>query len=311
MLAAGGLVVFPTETVYGLGADATNDAACARIYAAKNRPDFNPLIVHVLDAADAGRFVEFTALGQKLIDVFWPGPLTVVLPRRTDCALSRLVSAGLDTAAIRAPSHPVGRALLAKSNLPIAAPSANRSGHLSPTHAEHAALSLPGPAAGGPQLVLDAGPCGVGLESTVVDATGSKPVILRPGGVTAERIAAVTGSVAEADPADLDQPRSPGMLARHYAPTKPLRLMAVDARPDEALLAFGPDAPAKAAGPCLNLSPGGDLIEAAANLFAMLHDLDESDAAAIAVMPVPETDLGQAINDRLRRAAEGSKEPAG
>mgnify|MGYP003664117921 FL=1 len=302
ILQTGGLVAFPTETVYGLGADATNDAACAAIYAAKDRPDFNPLIVHVADADAAADYAGITALGRVLMDAFWPGPLTVVLPRRADCRLSRLVSAGLDTVAIRAPNHPVGQALLKAGGLPIAAPSANRSGHMSPTQAAHVAASLPGPDQGGPEIILDGGACSVGLESTVVDATGDRAVILRPGGLAREDIEAVCGAygpVAEAHEIGPGGPRSPGMLARHYAPSKRLRLNAQRAETDEALLGFGPEAPAG----CLNLSPTGDTTEAAANLFAMLHDLDNGPAPAIAVMPIPDRGLGRAINDRLIRAA--------
>ena len=299
VLKAGGLVAFPTETVYGLGADATNDAACAAIYAAKDRPEFNPLIVHVADAAAASDYAEVTALGRRLMDAFWPGPLTVVLPRRADCRLSRLVSAGLDTVAMRAPDHAVGQALLRTSGLPVAAPSANRSGRMSPTQAAHVAASLPGPDQGGPQIILDGGACPVGLESTVVDATGDRPVILRPGGQSREDIEAVCGAVAEAHEIGPEGPRSPGMLARHYAPSKPLRLNADTALPGETLLGFGPGAPAG----CLNLSAAGDTTEAAANLFAMLHDLDDGPAPAIAVMPIPDRGLGRAINDRLIRAA--------
>ncbi len=299
VLRAGGLVAFPTETVYGLGADATNDAACAAIYAAKDRPEFNPLIVHVADAAAAAGYAEITALGRRLMDAFWPGPLTVVLPRRADCRLSRLVSAGLDTVAMRAPDHAVGQALLKASGLPVAAPSANRSGRMSPTQALHVAASLPGPDQGGPEIILDGGACPVGLESTVVDATGEQAVILRPGGLAREDIEAVCGPVLESHEIGPDGPRSPGMLARHYAPSKRLRLNALSAEPGEALLGFGPDAPDGA----MNLSAAGDTTEAAANLFAMLHDLDGGPAPAIAVMPIPDRGLGRAINDRLIRAA--------
>tara|TARA_R110000772_G_scaffold41808_1_gene97551 strand:+ start:133425 stop:134429 length:1005 start_codon:yes stop_codon:yes gene_type:complete len=302
VLRAGGLVAFPTETVYGLGADATSDAACAAIYAAKDRPEFNPLIVHVADAAAAAGYAEITALGRRLMDAFWPGPLTVVLPRRADCRLSRLVSAGLDTVAMRAPDHAVGQALLKASGLPIAAPSANRSGRMSPTQALHVAASLPGPDQGGPEIILDGGACPVGLESTVVDATGDRPVILRPGGLSREDIEAVCGTdgtVAEAHEIGPGGPRSPGMLARHYAPSKRLRLNALSAEPGEALLGFGPDAPEGT----MNLSAAGNTTEAAANLFAMLHDLDGGPAPAIAVMPIPDRGLGRAINDRLIRAA--------
>jgi L-threonylcarbamoyladenylate synthase len=299
ILRAGGLVAFPTETVYGLGADATNDAACAAIYAAKDRPDFNPLIVHVPDAEAAAEYVTVTPLGKKLMAAFWPGPLTLVLPRRADCRLSRLVSAGLDTAAVRAPDHPVGQALLRAGGLPVAAPSANRSGRMSPTRAAHVLTSLPGPDQGGPEIILDGGACPVGLESTVVDATGDRAVILRPGGLAREDIEAVCGAVLESHEIGPDGPRSPGMLARHYAPSKRLRLNALSAEPGEALLGFGPDAPEQA----MNLSAAGDTTEAAANLFAMLHDLDGGPDPAIAVMPIPDRGLGRAINDRLIRAA--------
>ena len=303
-LADGGLVAFPTETVYGLGADATNDDAVARIYAVKNRPDFNPLIVHVPDADAAARYAEITPLGAKLMAAFWPGPLTIVLPRRADCALSLLVSAGLDTIAMRAPNHPVGQALLRASGLPVAAPSANRSGCISPTQARHVAASLPGPDLGGPAVILDGGACPVGLESTVVDATGDQAVILRHGGLSREDLEAVCGPVGDALEIGPDGPRSPGMLARHYAPAKPLRLEATAASEGEALLGFGPDA----GGATLNLSPSGDTTEAAANLFAMLHELDAGPAAAIAVMPIPQSGLGRAVNDRLIRAARSEEE---
>jgi L-threonylcarbamoyladenylate synthase len=257
------------------------------------------LIVHVPDAQTALTHAEETPLARKLMDRFWPGPLTLVLPRRADCALSRLVSAGLNTVAMRAPNHPVGQALLKASGLPIAAPSANRSNQISPTRAAHVAASLPGPAGGGPEVILDGGDCPVGLESTVVDATGEHPVILRPGGLSREDLEAVCGPVAEAQEIGPGGPRSPGMLARHYAPGKPLRLNARSAAPGEALLGFGPSAPSDA----LNLSPSGDTTEAAANLFAMLHDLDDGPAGGIAVMPIPDRGLGRAINDRLVRAA--------
>ncbi|HAD85771.1 MAG TPA: threonylcarbamoyl-AMP synthase [Rhodospirillaceae bacterium] len=302
-LQSGKLVAFPTETVYGLGADATNDTAVAEIYAVKGRPDFNPLIVHIPDADAATTYAEITPLGRLLMERFWPGPLSIVLPRRADCTLSRLVSAGLDTVALRAPAHDVGQALLKASHLPVAAPSANRSGRMSPTQAAHVATSLPGPDHGGPAVILDAGACAVGLESTVVDATGDQAVILRPGGLSREDIETALGGaygpVAEAHEIGPGGPRSPGMLARHYAPGKPLRLNAAAAENGEALLGFGPDVPAEA----LNLSATGDTTEAAANLFAYLHDLDAGPTPAIAVMPIPDRGLGRAINDRLIRAA--------
>ncbi len=293
----GELVVFPTETVYGLGADATSERAIAAIFAAKGRPRFNPLIVHVADIDAAAALAEVDGRARALADRFWPGPLTLVLPRRSDAAISRLVSAGLDSVAVRAPNHPVAQALLRTAGLPVAAPSANLSGQLSPTRAEHIAASA---LARRVAMILDGGPCPVGVESTVVDVRGPTAALLRPGGVPAEAIAAAIGPLAGADIAAGASLPSPGMLSRHYAPSRPLRLNATAAGPGEALLAFGPEAPANAA---LNLSSGGDLQEAAANLFAMLHSLDRPGIAAIAVMAVPETGLGRAINDRLRRAA--------
>jgi L-threonylcarbamoyladenylate synthase len=302
------LVAFPTETVYGLGADATNDAAVAEIYAVKGRPDFNPLIVHIPDAEAAAAYAEITPLARALMENFWPGPLSIVLPRRADCTLSRLVSAGLDTVALRAPAHDIGQALLRRSGRPVAAPSANRSGRMSPTQAGHVAASLPGPEDGGPEVIIDAGACAVGLESTVVDATGDRAVILRPGGLSREDIEMALGGaygpVAEAHEIGPGGPRSPGMLARHYAPGKPLRLNAAAAENGEALLGFGPDAPPDV----LNLSATGDTTEDAANLFTFLHDLDAGPAPAIAVMPIPDRGLGRAINDRLIRAARTEDE---
>jgi L-threonylcarbamoyladenylate synthase len=293
-LAAGGLVAFPTETVYGLGADATDDAAVAALFAAKERPSFNPLIVHLADQAAAERIVEFDDRTRRLAEAFWPGALTVVRRRRPEAGISLLVSAGLETVAVRVPAHPIAEALLSAAGRPIAAPSANRSGQVSPTAAAHVVDSLGGRI----DLVLDGGPCRVGIESTVIDLSLSEPVLLRPGGIAGEDIEAVIGALAAADGG---APRSPGMLERHYAPGRPLRPNATQARPGEALLAFGPLAPPQA----LNLSPEGDVVEAAANLFAMLRALDRPEHVAIAVMPIPETGLGRAINDRLRRAAAG------
>jgi L-threonylcarbamoyladenylate synthase len=295
----GQLVAFPTETVYGLGADASNDRAVARIFAAKGRPQFNPLIAHVPDAAAARAHVLWTDTAERLARRFWPGPLTLVLPRRADGAVSLLCSAGLDTLAVRAPAHAVAQALLRAADRPIAAPSANRSGAVSPTRAEHVAPAL----GNGVALVLDGGPCAVGVESTVVDLTTPSPTLLRPGGATREAIEAVIGPVmlgtAIGTPGAL---HSPGQLESHYAPSLPMRLDATSVGSDEALLAFGADAPLGAA-TTLNLSPTGDLAEAAAHLFAMLRALDRPGIARIAVMPIPEHGLGLAINDRLRRAA--------
>jgi L-threonylcarbamoyladenylate synthase len=301
-LAAGQLVAFPTETVYGLGADATDDRAVAAIFAAKRRPRFNPVIVHLADAQAAAALVAFNREAERLAAAFWPGPLSLVLPRREGCPVSLLASAGLDSLAVRVPSHPVAHALLAACGRPVAAPSANPAGRLSPTTAAHVAAALGDAVA----LILDGGPCPVGLESTVVDLTVTPPALLRPGAVTAEALEAEIGPLAAAV-TDADAPKSPGLLLRHYAPARPVRLDARDVRADEALLAFGPDAPAGAAETC-NLSPRGDLTEAAANLFAMLHRLDRPEHRAIAVMPVPERGLGRAINDRLRRAAAAHAE---
>ena len=298
ILRAGGLVAFPTETVYGLGADAGNDEAVAGIFAAKDRPSFNPLIVHVGDAAAAAAWVSFTAEAETLAAAFWPGPLTLVLPRREDCGISLLCSAGLDSLGVRAPAHPVAQRLLAACDRPLAAPSANRSGRISPTTAAHVAASLGARV----PLILDGGPCAVGLESTVLDLTGPRPALLRPGAVTEAEIEAVIGPLGRAEASAGEAPRAPGQLESHYAPALPLRLEATAVDPREALLAFGPEPPAGAAA-AVNLSPGGDLHEAAARLFAALHELDRPELKAIAVMPIPETGLGRAINDRLRRAA--------
>lgn len=303
-LAAGRLVAFPTETVYGLGADATNGEAVARIFAAKGRPSFNPLIVHVLDVAAAERLAVVPPLARRLAATFWPGPLTLVLARRPDCAASDLVSAGLDTIALRAPDHPVARALIAAAGLPIAAPSANRSGHVSSTRAEHVAADLGDSVA----MILDAGPAAYGLESTVLDACGDHIVLLRPGAIPAATIEAALGIVlARTAPAATSggapAPHSPGQLESHYAPRARVRLDATAVNDGEALLAFGQPLPCS--GPVLNLSPRSDTIEAAANLFAALRALDATGAASIAVMPIPMGGLGEAINDRLRRAAVG------
>lgn len=294
LLREGELVSFPTETVYGLGADATNDQAVTAIYAAKNRPQFNPLIVHVPDKAEAQRIVEFNEHADRLSAAFWPGALTLVLPRTKNCPVSLLVSAGLDTVAVRVPNHSTAQNLLRATDRPVAAPSANPSGKISPTTAAHVMDGLNDRIA----AVLDGGNCTVGLESTVVDVSGPAPVLLRPGGISFEELAEVIGPLETAN-GSRDSPKSPGMMERHYAPNTPLRLNAASANDGEILLAFGPDAPSSA----LNLSPSASLTEAAANLFAMMRTLDESGANGIAVMPIPETELGQAINDRLRRAA--------
>ncbi len=293
ILREGGLVAFPTETVYGLGADATNGKAVARIFDAKGRPSFNPLIVHIPEAAAAREFAVLPELFTALANAFWPGPLTLVMRRTAVCPISDLASAGGPTLALRVPDAPAATALLRACGRPLAAPSANRSGGISPTRAEHVAASLGERV----DLILDAGPCRVGLESTVLDISSAVPAILRPGSVTREQIAAVVGAVtAGAD--DPAAPKSPGTQLSHYAPSLPLRTNAGEARAGEALLGFG------AGAATLNLSAAGDLTEAAANLFAMLRSLDDPRRfTGIAVAPVPDTGVGVAINDRLRRAA--------
>ena len=298
LLRAGELVAFPTETVYGLGADATDDRAVASIFAAKGRPHFNPLIVHVPDTATADRYVVFDERAEALAEQFWPGPLTLVLPRRPEAGLSLLVSAGLDTVAVRAPNHPVGQALLKAAGRPIAAPSANRSGAVSPTTPMHVVESLGDKVA----AVLAGGRCPVGLESTVLDLSGETPVLLRPGAVLREEIERLVGPVL-VSAGDPDAPKSPGQLESHYAPAAAVRLNAHGAEDDEALLSFGPDRFVRPGREKLNLSLEGDLNEAAANLFHHLRALDKPGVRAIAVMPIPDEGLGIAINDRLRRAA--------
>ncbi|HEY7608770.1 MAG TPA: L-threonylcarbamoyladenylate synthase [Alphaproteobacteria bacterium] len=324
LLAEGGLVAFPTETVYGLGGDATRERVVARIFAAKGRPRFNPLIVHLAPGWPAGEIAIMDERAKRLAAKFWPGALTLVLMRAPGCPISLLASAGLDTVALRMPAHPVAQALLSTVRLPIAAPSANPSGRLSPTEAQHV-VELLGDKV---DLILDGGKCPGGLESTVIDLSVPEARILRPGLVTAEEIAAelgapvpifavpINGDGSEGVPAAAakaeiganseiisdDEIKSPGMLASHYAPKKPLRLNARSAEPGEAFLAFGPNPPRSVLA-SLNLSPAGDLVEAAANLFGYLHRLDASQAHTIAVMPIPEEGLGAAINDRLRRAA--------
>jgi L-threonylcarbamoyladenylate synthase len=296
-LRQGGLVAFPTETVYGLGADARNGEAVARLYAAKGRPAFNPLIAHVADAEAARRLGRFDAAAEKLAAAFWPGPLTLVLPKLADCPVADLALAGLDSVAVRVPAHPLAHALLEAFDGPVVAPSANRSGHVSPTSAAHVLADLRGRI----DMVLDGGSCSVGLESTIVSCLGT-PALLRPGGLAREEIERVLGSALALPTVAHAAPLAPGMLDSHYAPKARLRLEAQAPRADEAFLAFGPDAPA-ASGMSLNLSPRGDLIEAAAKLFSHLRALDASGTAGIAVMRVPHEGLGEAINDRLKRAA--------
>ena len=298
---AGGLVGMPTETVYGLAADATNPAAVARLYETKGRPRFNPLIIHVGTLAEAERMALFGRQARDLATAFWPGPLTLVLPQRPGGAVSDLALAGLDTIAVRVPGHRVALDVLAAAGAPLAAPSANRSGHVSPTTAAHVLADL-GAAV---DVVLDAGAARVGVESTILSLTGREPVVLRPGALAREDIeAALGGPVSPAGESGAAAPAAPGMLASHYAPSVPLRLRANEVRPGESLLAFGADLPAGAdrAVAVAHLSLGGDLREAAANLFGALRELDRA-GAPIAAMAIPERGLGEAINDRLRRAA--------
>ncbi len=300
-LRAGALVAFPTETVYGLGADAGNDRAVARVFAAKGRPRFNPLIVHVPDFARAAAVVAFDDRARDLAARFWPGPLSLVLPRRADAPVSPLAGAGLDTLAVRVPANDIARALIEAAGAPVAAPSANPAGGVSPTRAGHVAAAL----GGAVEIILDGGPCAVGLESTVIDLSTARPVLLRPGGVALEDLTAALGPIdrgAATDEADEAALRSPGRLASHYAPRLPLRIDAATVRPGEALLSFGPHALTGFAAE-RNLSVAGDPVEAAANLFAMLRELDRPEYSGIVAMPAPEAGLGRAIMDRLRRAA--------
>ncbi len=291
LLRAGELVAFPTETVYGLGADARNDAAVAGIYEAKGRPSFNPLIVHVPSIEHAKELVEWSGTAENVARAFWPGPLTLVLPIRWDAGLSDRVTAGLDTLAVRLPAAPLARELLTAFGGPLAGPSANRSGRISPTTADHVLSTLDGRIA----AVLDGGPCKVGLESTILGLSG-RPTLLRPGGISAEQLSEALGHpvMRRQDNAAIS---APGQTASHYAPRARMRLNAADWREGEARLGFG-DMECD-----LNLSPSGDLEEAAANLFAHLHLLDASGAKVIAVAPVPHFGAGVAINDRLSRAA--------
>jgi L-threonylcarbamoyladenylate synthase len=297
ILRAGGLVAFPTETVYGLGADATRGETVAKIYAAKERPQFNPLISHVPDLAAAERLGVFNADARALAEAFWPGPLTLVVPAAPGCIVSDLARAGLDSVALRVPAHPVAQALLRAAGVPVAAPSANRSGRVSPTHAGHVMGDLDGRI----DCVLDGGPTQVGVESTIVACVGDDVRILRPGGVAREEIERVLGRKVAAAQADAAI-TAPGMLASHYAPNARLRLDAVSIEKDEAVLDFGGRF-ANVQAASFDLSPAGDLAEAAANLFAFLRALDATGAETIAVAPIPHEGLGEAIRDRLQRAA--------
>ncbi len=293
-LREGGLVGLPTETVYGLAANALSDEAVARIYALKARPQFNPLIAHVASAEQAMMYVAFNDWAHKLADAFWPGPLTLILPKKKDSGVSLLTTAGLDTLAIRVPAHPIAQHILKNLVFPLAAPSANPSESLSPTTMEHVQQAFPD------LYVLNGGPCIVGLESTIVDLTQKVPVILRPGSVTLQEIEAVLGCQLGTN---TDKTiKSPGQLKRHYAPSIPLRLNVTHLNPKEALLSFGAH-DLKGAIREINLSPQGDLQEAAANLFAALAKLDSSEYESIAVLPIPPQGIGLALNDRLKRAS--------
>lgn len=297
-LCEGKLVAFPTETVYGLGADASSDKAVASIFAAKGRPSFNPLIVHAATPERLHDFVEMNALAENLAAYFMPGALTLVLPRRKDAPISWLCSAGLETLAVRVPSHPVARALLAEARIPIAAPSANRSGSISATSPLHVMESLGDKV----DIILGAGRSPIGLESTILDLTRGIPTLLRQGGVTQEQLEAITGPL-EIFSGHTATPSAPGQMESHYAPNALVRLNAAQASADEAFLTFGPELGVKGGKIRLNLSERGDLHEAAANLFAMLRELDKPDIKTIAVMPIPLHGLGLAIHDRLTRAS--------
>ncbi len=301
ILRTGGLVAFPTETVYGLGADATDAEAVAKIYAAKERPQFNPLIAHLDDLAAAEAQASFNAQAHALAQAFWPGPMTLVLPVSQTCTISDLARAGLDSVGLRVPSHPLARALLAQVGRPVAAPSANRSGRLSPTEASHVLADLDGRI----DAVLDGGAAPVGVESTIVACLDGPPRLLRPGGVPREAIEAVLGEKLASQAGNETRPLAPGMLASHYAPHARVRLEATSIEPGESALLFADARPSgiESAGKVLNLSERGDLHEAAARLFGCLRELDRAGESTIAVSPIPDRGLGEAINDRLRRAA--------
>lgn len=298
LLRQGRLVAFPTETVYGLGADATNDRAVAAVYAVKGRPKFNPLITHAASLEQAFTLGDFNQDAMKLARAFWPGPLTLVVPRSKDCPVAILACAGLNSIALRVPSHPIAQALIRQSERSIVAPSANPSGRLSPTTAGHVRDALGDRVA----MVLDGGPCAVGIESTIVKFMGGEPVLLRPGGLTRSAIEAALGKPLLLESMKAGKPDAPGQLEQHYAPRAKVILDVIWPRFDVGLLAFGANVP-QHPGPMLNLSEAGDLEEAAANLFRMMHELDQSGVQTIAVMPIPREGLGEAINDRLARAA--------
>jgi L-threonylcarbamoyladenylate synthase len=299
LIQQGGLVAFPTETVYGLGADATNEQAVKRIFEAKGRPAFNPLIVHISSQNMARDYVTFTDDAKKLADKFWPGPLTLILPLSEESTISSLCTAGLSTLAVRFPSHPTALALIQKSGRPIAAPSANRSGLLSPTSANHVFSSL----GDAPDLILEDGVSDVGLESTIVDCTSTPAALLREGGIPLEELRKVCHIKDLVVVSPDNTPKSPGQLLKHYSPRKPIEINSLQAPDDAGVLAFGSNEPGHTR-QVLNLSPSADLNEAASNLFAYLHKLDDANIASIHVVPIPDTGIGRAINDRLRRAAE-------
>jgi L-threonylcarbamoyladenylate synthase len=296
----------PTETVYGLAADATSDAAVAAIYAAKDRPAINPLISHVLDIETAREHATFGPEAETLVCAFWPGPLTLVLPVASTCRISLLARAGLETVALRSPSHEAARALIAAAGVPLAAPSANRSGAVSPTTAAHVVADLDGRV----DWILDGGPCRHGLESTIIGCLAGRPQLLRAGAITREAIESVLGSPIDSTSWMRTAPNAPGQLASHYAPNAELRLGAAITSADEAALDFGGSLKRGASSARLDLSPSGDLVEAASHLFSYLRALDAAGAARIAVASIPEHGLGAAINDRLRRAAAPRNVPA-
>ncbi len=295
-LARGDLVGLPTETVYGLGADATNAEAVAKIFAAKGRPHFNPLISHVASLEAAEALGVFSPLARKLAEAFWPGPLSLVVPRQPDCAVCDLACAGLDTIALRVPSHPLMQQVLRAFGKPVAAPSANVSGRPSPTTADHVLAEFGDKLT----LVLDGGPCAVGLESAVVAVIGDQATLLRLGGLSRVELEAVVGPLLAPDASSKAAPASPGMVLRHYAPRAPVRLNGANARSGEVMIGFGPGFD----GADFNLSAAGDVVEAAAHLFSMLRAADALNPSAIVIAAIPETGLGEAIADRLRRAAE-------
>ncbi|MDQ0391708.1 L-threonylcarbamoyladenylate synthase [Labrys monachus] len=300
LIVEGRLVAFPTETVYGLGADATNGRAVAGIYEAKGRPRFNPLIAHLASFDLARGQGRFSPAAERLAKAFWPGPLTLVVPKSPGCTVSEIATAGLDSVALRVPDHVVAQAILAAVGRPVAAPSANRSGHVSATTAAHVAADLDGRIA----AIVDGGATPVGVESTILACLEDRVAMLRPGGLSREAVEAVLGfPLAEGPEGAADEPLAPGMLASHYAPKASVRLDAQSAGPTEAWLGFGGRGDGSKARVAADLSPAGDLTEAAANLFGMLRALDRPDISAIAVAPIPPRGLGEAIRDRLARAA--------